>query len=258
MALVLVAPVRVEHGEPRGYVVDGKLHAERIEPEVGVFQSVAVIVMLVLAFGGEGFDGFYCVLGLHLAALDLADYFEHHGGKILVLVVLTLLVLVVVLILVTVFALVVVLILVTVFALVVVLTLVTVFALVVVLTLLVLVAFLTLVVLAHLSFFEGLDELLELFQAGLRADLAFLHLVYDVADLFQQFDLFGVAFTELYGVDQLTHLDDRRWVPGGVFQEIMEPGAFQAQSDANHEVGVGDPGHVLGAWLEGVRVGSHR
>ena len=50
-------------------------------------------------------------------------------------------------------------------------------------------------------------------------------------------------------------LHDGVRILGRVLQQLTQPRFLEAQPDAEHEVGVGDLGDVLGARLEGVRVG---
>ena len=78
------------------------------------------------------------------------------------------------------------------------------------------------------------EQIFNLLQAGLRSDLASLHLVDDVAQLFQELDLLGMGLGELYGFDGLAQLDDARGVPRGVLHQLSEPGALQAETDAQH------------------------
>ena len=66
--------------------------------------------------------------------------------------------------------------------------------------------------------------------------------------------LFGFGLRQLDGIDDLPQLDDRAGVPGRVVQQFAQPRLLEAEADAEHEIGVGDLGDVLGARLESVRV----
>ena len=64
-------------------VVDGNLHAERVEPEVRVLQPVAVALVLLLASGSEVLECLYRIVGLYLSGFKSVEYPKRHGGLFL-------------------------------------------------------------------------------------------------------------------------------------------------------------------------------
>ena len=124
--------------------------------------------------------------------------------------------------------------------------------------LVVFVFFLVVVILVFVSCFSGFDDFLYFHQAFFRAYLTIFDFVDDMADVFEEFNLFRVSFAELYGVDDICNLDDGRLVASGVFQQLVQPGFLKSQSVGEHEVGIGDCGDISCAGLVGVRVHTRR
>ena len=106
-----------------------------------------------------------------------------------------------------------------------------------------------------LRFLGGIEQRGDLGQPGRGVDLALFDLVHDVAELCEHLHLFGMVLGELDGLDDVPERNDGIRVLRCVLQQIEEPRFLEAQPDAEHEVGIGDPGDVLRARLEGVRVG---
>ena len=65
-------------------------------------------------------------------------------------------------------------------------------------------------------------------KPGLRVDFALLHLVHDVADLFQELDFAGVCLAELDGIDRVSQLYDRGLVTFRVPQKLAKPRLLQS------------------------------
>ena len=61
-----------------------------------------------------------------------------------------------------------------------------------------------------------------------------------------------------YGVNEVPQRDDSVFIHAGVVDQFREPTGFQAQAHAQHQVGVGNPGHVSRPWLIGVGVAAGR
>ena len=78
----------------------------------------------------------------------------------------------------------------------------------------------------------------------------------NVAEFLQKLDVLDMSLAKLDGVDGLVEVNDRRRVAGGVLQQLPQPGAFQAQANAQDHVGVSNGGDVTGSGLIVVRVRS--
>ena len=101
---------------------------------------------------------------------------------------------------------------------------------------------------------HGSHQLADLRKPFHGCDLPLLDLMHHVGQLLKQLDLFRMGGRKLDGVDTLAKLNDRRAVPGGVLQQILQPRALQPQANAEHQVCIRNLGHVSGARLVGVRV----
>ena len=126
---------------------------------------------------------------------------------------------------------------------VVVVTLVILLVLIVVVVTLVILLVIVVVVLFHSH--SGFDDFPNLHQTFLRADLPVLDLVDDVTDVFKKLQFFGMRLAKFYGINDTCHLDDGRFVTGGVFEELVQPGLLQPEAHGQHHVGVCDCGHVF-------------
>ena len=152
---------------------------------------MAVAFVCFLAFFGKTFDCLYRIVRRHLPGVHLGDYLHDHLGQLfftLVVVAIFLLSLMLLLFLPLV---------------------------------LVILAFVF--VLSLLMMLGCFEQFLDLFQALVRVDLALFHLVHNATELFQQVNLVGVTFCELYRIDDFSRLDDGIGVRRSILEQVVKP-----------------------------------
>ena len=80
---VVVASCGVQLRKACCDVVHRHLHAQRIEPEVGIEGAVAVTFVLALALLREVLDLLYGLFGVHLSVADGRNQIENHRAHLL-------------------------------------------------------------------------------------------------------------------------------------------------------------------------------
>ena len=116
-------------------------------------------------------------------------------------------------------------------------------------------------VMFFLFFFHSLssfDGFLNFHQSFFCADLPFFHLVNDVADIFKDFNILNVGFSELNRLDDFCNFHDRGFVTSGIFQQLVQPGFLQTQPDGEDHIRIRDGGDILCARLVCMRISADR